>query len=48
MYRELLDAYGLFYEEEVGGLNLQHVLDVVKDMIRHEDGAVFKSNFEGM
>ena len=34
MYRELLDIYGVFYEEEIGTVNVHHILDVLKEMIR--------------
>ena len=34
MLRELLDAYGIFYEEELGNVTVHQVLDVIKEMIR--------------
>ena len=43
MYKELFDVYREFNQDEPASLALHNVLDILKEMAKAEEGAVFKS-----
>ena len=43
MYKELFEVYREFNQDEPASLALHNVLDILKEMAKAEEGAVFKS-----